>query len=165
MNNLTDFTVSFWITRNGDIKRCYFGRYEGFRGLHRHEVGDIADELEAAGHESMLNGIDSYSKQLKESTFFEQLPVDIPYLIKGLRDKCQKIVIEKSLYSRSGYKPRGDVIQEVAYDPREALFADIVDEARESGKTMQKLADREGIPVKELYEFKRRRKYRERKSR
>ncbi|MFC2032430.1 hypothetical protein ACFLUS_03585 [Chloroflexota bacterium] len=69
------------------------------------------------------------------------------------------------MYRRGGYRPREYVIQEITYDPREALLADLVDEAREPGKTMQKLADREGIPVKELYEFKRRRIYREKKSR
>jgi len=142
-----------------------FGKYEGFKSLPRDEVGEIADELENAGHESMLNEIDHYSKRLKETVFFEQLPVDAPYLIKGLVDKCQKIVEEKSMYSRSGYRPRKYVIPKVAYDPREALLADIVDEARESRQTLQKLADREGIPIKELYEFKRRRKYREKKSR
>jgi len=149
----------------GALTEVRFGKYEGFKSLPRDEVGEIADELENAGHESMLNEIDHYSKRLKETVFFEQLPVDAPYLIKGLVDKCQKIVEEKSMYSRSGYRPRKYVIPKVAYDPREALLADIVDEARESRQTLQKLADREGIPIKELYEFKRRRKYREKKSR
>ena len=149
----------------GALAEVHFGKYDGFQSLPRHEVGDIVDELESAGQESMLNEIDHYSQRLKETLLFEQLPVDVPYLIKGLSDKCQKIVIEKSLYRLGGYRPREYVIQEVTYDPREALLADLVDEARESGKTMQKLADREGIPVKELYEFKRRRIYREKKSR
>lgn len=149
----------------GALAEVNFGKYEGFQSLPRHEVGEIFDELENAGHESMLNEIDHYSKRLKETAFFEQLPVDVPYLIKGLGDKCKKIVIEKSMYSRSDYRPREYVIPKVAYDPREALMADIIDEARERGKTLQKLADREGIPVKELYEFKRRQKYREDKSR
>ena len=149
----------------GALAEVHFGKYDGFQSLPRHEVGDIADELESAGQESMLNEIDHYSQRLKETLLFEQLPVDVPYLIKGLSDKCQKIVIEKSLYRRGGYRPREYVIQEVTYDPRETLLADLVDEAREPGKTMQKLADREGIPVKELYDFKRRRKYREKKNR
>ncbi|MFC2066782.1 hypothetical protein ACFLUO_07010 [Chloroflexota bacterium] len=149
----------------GALAEVHFGKYDGFQSLPRHEVGDIVDELESAGQESMLNEIDHYSQRLKETLLFEQLPVDVPYLIIGLSDKCQKIIIEKSLYRRGGYRPREYVIQEVTYDPREALLADLIDEAREPGKTMQKLADREGIPVKELYEFKRRRIYREKKSR
>ena len=149
----------------GALAEVHFGKYEGFQSLPRHEVGDIADELESAGQESMLNEIDHYSQRLKETVFFEQLTEDVPHLIKGLKDKCQKIVVEKSLYRRGGYRPREYVIQEVAYDPHEALLADLVDEARESGLTMRKLADREGIPVKEFYEFKRRRKYRKKKSR
>ncbi len=147
------------------LAEVYFGKYDGFQSLPRHEVGDIVVELESAGQESMLNEISHYSQRLKETVFFEQLPVDVPYLIKGLSDKCKKIVIEKSVYRLGGYRPREYVIQEVTYDPHEAWLADFVDEAREPGKTMQKIADREGIPVKELYEFKRRRIYREKKSR
>ena len=44
-------------------------------------------------------------------------------------------------------------------------FEKTIDEANEKGTTLKELADREGIPVKEVYEFQRRRKYKRMKNR
>ena len=149
----------------GSLAEVHFGKYANYPSLPRHEVGDITEELESAGHESMLDEIDLYSRKLKQSAFLEELPVRVPYLIKGLSEKCQKIVMEKSIYRLDGYEPRKYIIQEVAFDPRDALLAEIAEEAREPGKTMKTLADREGISVKEIYDFNRRRKYRRKENR
>ena len=63
------------------------------------------------------------------------------------------------MFRRGGYLPRKEVVNKIGYDPYRALLADIVDEYEETGTTLKKLGDREGIPVKDLYNLKRRREY------
>lgn len=142
------------------LAEVHFGHYELFRGLPRREVGDIAEELEKAGHESLLDVLDQYSKELKETPLFELLPVEASSLVKGLMKKSEQIVREKSIYRPGGYRPRNRVIEEIGHDPYLALLADIIDEAKGTKATMKRLADENGIPVKDIYNFQRRLKYR-----
>lgn len=57
------------------------------------------------------------------------------------------------------------VIQEVGFDPYSAWLADIIDEVEKSKGTkhrvtMEEVAGRVNVPVKDLYNYKRRLKYR-----
>lgn len=144
----------------GSLAEVHFGRYEVFKGLPRREVGDIAEELEKAGHESLLDTLDQYSKELKETPLFELVPVEARSLVKGLMRKSEQIVREKSKFRPGGYRPRKRVIEEIGHDPYLALLADIIDEAKGSKATRKRLADENGIPVKDIYNFQRRLKYR-----
>lgn len=141
------------------LAEVHFGQHERFKGLPRREVGDIAEELEKAGHESLLDALDQYSKELKETPLLELLPVEASSLVKGLMKKSEQIVREKSIYRPGGYRPRNRVIEEIGHDPYSALLADIIDEAKGSKATMKRLADENGIPVKDLYNFQRRHEY------
>jgi hypothetical protein len=141
------------------LAEVHFGRYGRFTGLPRHEVGDIAEELEKAGHESLLDALDQYSKELKETPLFELLPVEARSLVKGLMKKSEQIVREKSIFRPGGYRPRNPVIEEIGHDPYLALLADIIDEAKGTKATMKRLADENGIPIGDIYNFQRRRKY------
>jgi len=142
------------------LAEVHFGQHQRFKGLPRREVGDIAEELGKAGHESLLDALDQYSKELKETSLFELLPVEPRSLVKGLMKKCEQIVREKSIFRPGGYRPRNRVIEEIGYDAYSALLADIIDEAKGTKATMKRLADENGIPVKDIYNFQRRLKYR-----
>jgi hypothetical protein len=139
------------------LAEVHFGMHGAFRGLDRGRVGEIADELEKAGHEAMLNEIDFYAEQLKDNPLFEMKPVENPFFIKELAEKC-KIALERR--TQFGYVPRQPVLEKIGFDPYLALIADIVDDAKGSKATIKEIAGREGIPVKDIYNFQRRLKYR-----
>ncbi|MBN1368299.1 MAG: hypothetical protein JW967_10285 [Dehalococcoidales bacterium] len=148
------------ISLSGALAEVHFGRYGQFYGLPRVRVGEIAEELEKAGQEGLLNEVDLYAEQLKDNPLYQIELVADPYFIKDLAEKC-RMVLERRPYF--DVKPRQTVLENIGFDPYVALIADIIDEAKKSKTTIKEIAGREGIPVKNIYNFQRRRKYRREK--
>jgi hypothetical protein len=148
----------------GAQAEVYFGRHEDYPGLHRDKVAGIANNLEEVGHESMLDEIDLYSNELIKTQLFNLTKVETPSMVRGLAAKCRNIVLDPSMYKLAGIPVRKKVIAEVGFDPFSARLADMIDETEQiGGPTMDEVARRENVPVKDLYNFKRRLKYNKKK--
>lgn len=141
------------------LAEVHFGDYKKYTSLPRVRVADYAELFRDAAIKESQNRVDSYARAIKKGNAPNEASPKEPLLVKGMSDLASNLVIQASKYGLWGYRARKYVIQQVGFDPIDALAADINDEALRCHRTIESITKKLGIPATLVYNRRRRFKY------